>query len=61
VAKEESELYFYPADKNKILQFVQQQSSSNPDSQDLVYLLDKIEDREYQNVSDVTKAIGLVE
>ena len=40
---------------------MQQQSSANPDSQDLVYLLDKIEDREYQNVSDVTKAIGLVE
>jgi hypothetical protein len=51
----------FPADKNRILQFVQEQSNTNPDCQKMVPLLDKIEDRQYQNVSDVTKAVGLVE
>jgi hypothetical protein len=52
----------FPADKRRIQLFVQQQQShSNPDYQKIVSLLDKIEDRQYQNVSDVTKAAGLVE
>jgi Protein of unknown function (DUF2795) len=51
----------FPADKRKIQLFVQQQSNNNPDYQKIVSLLDKIEDRQYQNVSDVTKAAGIVE
>jgi hypothetical protein len=51
----------FPADKRKIQLFVQQQSDNNPDYQKIVSLLDKIEDRQYQNVSDVTKAAGIVE
>jgi hypothetical protein len=51
----------FPADKNRILQFVKEQSNTNPDCQKMVPLLDKIESRQYQNVSDVTKAAGLVE
>jgi hypothetical protein len=51
----------FPVDKNRILQFVQEQSSTNPDSQEMMPLLDKIEDRQYQNVSDITNAAGLAE
>jgi hypothetical protein len=51
----------FPADKNKIVQFVQQQSATNPDCQKIVPLVQRIENRQYQNVSDVTKTAGLVE
>jgi hypothetical protein len=54
----------FPADKTRIQLFVQQQqqrSDNNSDYQRIVSLLDKIEDRQYQNVSDVTKAAGVVE
>jgi hypothetical protein len=51
----------FPADKKRILVFIQQQSDNNPDYQKIVSLLDKIEDRQYQNASDVTKAAGIVE
>ncbi len=50
----------FPADKNRIVQFVKEQSNSNPDCKKMAPLLDKIEDRQYQNVSDITKAVGLV-
>ena len=46
----------FPANKDKIIQFVQQ----NPNEGDLMSVLQRIEDREYRNVSDVTKAAGLV-
>jgi len=46
----------FPTTKDKILKFVQKQS----DNEDLISRLGKIEDKEYQNVSDVTKAAGLV-
>jgi hypothetical protein len=51
----------FPVDKNRILQFVQEQSNTNPGSQEMMPLLDKIEDRQYQNVSDITNAAGLAE
>jgi hypothetical protein len=51
----------FPSDKNKIVQFVQQQSNTNPDCQKIVPLLQRIEDRQYHNVSDVAKTAGLVE
>src|SRR5919197_5620054 len=44
----------FPANKDKIIQFVQQKNSDN----ELLSKLKKIEDRQYQNVSDVTKAAG---
>lgn len=47
----------FPTSKNKIIKFVQKQS---PNDDDLLSRLGKIEDKEYQNVSDVTKAAGLV-
>ena len=46
----------FPASKDKIVQFVQQK---NPDDSILLSLR-KIEDRQYQNVSDVAKTAGLV-
>jgi Protein of unknown function (DUF2795) len=49
----------FPANKDKIIQFVQQQQQ-NPNKGDLMSVLQRIEDREYRNVSDVTKAAGLV-
>jgi hypothetical protein len=52
----------FRADKRRIQLFVQQQRSDNTsDYQRIMSLLDKIEDRQYQNVSDVSKAAGLVE
>jgi hypothetical protein len=51
----------FPADKNKILQVLQQQSNTNPDCRKIIPLLEKIDNRQYQNVSDVTKTAGLVE
>ena len=51
----------FPADKRRIQLFVQQQPGNNSDYQKVMTLLDKLEDRQYQNVSDVTKAAGIVE
>jgi len=46
----------FPASKDAIIQFVQ---NKNPNS-DILSSLRLIDDKEYQNVSDVTKAAGLV-
>jgi Protein of unknown function (DUF2795) len=47
----------FPASKDKIIQFVQQK---NPAEGVLLSSLKKIEERQYQNVSDVAKSAGLV-
>src|SRR5918912_345836 len=46
----------FPANKAKIIQFVQQRSSDG----DILSSLQGIEDKQYQNVSEVAKAAGLV-
>jgi hypothetical protein len=46
----------FPASKDKIIQFVQNKEPSS----DILSSLQLIEDKQYQNVSDVTKAAGLV-
>jgi hypothetical protein len=46
----------FPANKDKIVQFLQQK---NPDDS-VLSSIRKIDDRQYQNVSDVAKAAGLV-
>jgi hypothetical protein len=51
----------FPTDKKRILLFLQERSNTNPEYQRMVSLLDKMEDRQYQNVYDVTKAAGVVE
>ena len=53
----------FPADKNKILQYVQQRQSASADNhenKDILSKLQNMEDKQYQNVSEVTKAAGLV-
>ncbi len=51
----------FPADKKRILLFLQERSNTNTDYQKMVSLLDKMEDRQYENVADVTNAAGLVQ
>jgi hypothetical protein len=51
----------FPAEKNKIIQHLQQQSEDNPDCKKMVPILEKIEDKQYANAADVTKAAGLVQ
>ena len=46
----------FPANKDKIIQFVE---ARNPEP-GILSSLQKIEDRQYQNVSEVAKAAGLV-
>ena len=46
----------FRANKDRIIQFVQERSSVD----ELLSKLKKIEDRQYQNVSDVSKAAGMV-
>jgi Protein of unknown function (DUF2795) len=50
----------FPADKNKIIQYVKQQSNVQNKEEILAALQQKLEEREYKNVSDVTTASGLV-
>ena len=52
----------FPADKNKIIQHLQkQQSEYDLDCQKMVSILEKVEDKQYANAADVTKAAGLVQ
>jgi Protein of unknown function (DUF2795) len=50
----------FPADKQKIIQHVQQRSGDNTESQNVLSTLHKIEDKQYNNVAEVTKAAGVV-
>jgi Protein of unknown function (DUF2795) len=49
----------FPADKQKIIQHVQQRSLDNS-GQDILSKLQNIEDKQYQNVAEVSKAAGMV-
>ena len=53
----------FPASKNKIIQHVQQQSQkqNNVDYSKVVPTLEKIQDKQYSNVAEVTQAAGLVQ
>jgi hypothetical protein len=51
----------FPADKKRILLFLQERSNTNPDYQKMMSLLNSVEDRHYENVSDVTNTAGLVQ
>jgi uncharacterized protein DUF2795 len=46
----------FPATKDNIIEFLKQKNTSD----DILSSIRKIENRQYQNVSDVTKAAGLV-
>ncbi len=47
----------FPADKKQIIDYVERAS---PQSEEIVSHIRKIEDKYYANVSDVTRAAGLV-
>ena len=47
----------YPADKNKILNFVKSIGSTD---ENMMELLEKIEDKQYSNSAEVVNATGLV-
>jgi len=57
----------FPADRNKIIQFVQIQQPpmniSKEKKEDILYMLQKNieEGKQYQNVSEVTRAAGIVQ
>ena len=52
----------FPANKNRIIQYLQLQQSTNPESREVLSVLQQIEEeKQYKNVADVTKAAGLVE
>ena len=57
----------FPTDKNKIIQFVQLHEQpiniSKEKKEDILYILQKNieEEKQYQNVSEVTRAAGLVQ
>jgi Protein of unknown function (DUF2795) len=50
----------FPADKQKIIQHVQQRSGNDNSGQDILSKLQNIEDKQYQNVAEVSKAAGMV-
>ena len=47
----------FPADKKQIVDCVER---ARPQSEEIVSDIQKIEDKHYESVSDVTKAVGLV-
>ena len=47
----------FPADKNQIIDCVER---ARPQSEEILSDIQKIEDKRYESVSDVTKAAGLV-
>jgi hypothetical protein len=51
----------FPADKHKIIKYIQQKQSTMPESNEILSVLQQIEERDYVNVADVTEAAGLVE
>jgi hypothetical protein len=51
----------FPADKSKIVKFVQQKKTNDPKSNQILPVLDKIEEKQYQNVADVTISAKLVQ
>jgi hypothetical protein len=51
----------FPAYKSKIVEFIQKKKASNPNSNQILSILDKIEERQYQNVADVSLSAKLVQ
>ena len=50
----------FPAEKSKIIEFVRQRSSDDQNKGEILSALEKLEERSYKNVSDITMAAGLV-
>jgi hypothetical protein len=50
----------FPADKQKIIRHIQQSSGKDDNSQDILAKLQNLENKQYQNVAEVTKVAGMV-
>ena len=50
----------FPADKSKILSYVEQNASTGSQREEIISALKKIEEKSYKNVSEITTAAGLV-
>jgi hypothetical protein len=50
----------FPIAKHKIVEHIKQQHSDSVEKERILEKLEKIENREYKNVSDLTMAAGLV-
>ncbi len=50
----------FPAEKNKIIEFVKQRSTNNQNKDEILSALNKLEERSYKTVSEVTTDAGLV-
>ena len=51
----------FPTDKEKIINFLLQQQTKDPQSREILSILQQIEEKEYNNIADITKATGLVQ
>jgi Protein of unknown function (DUF2795) len=51
----------FPAYKGKIIEFIQQKKTNDPESNQILPILDKIEERQYQNVADISLSTKLVQ
>src|ERR671931_445368 len=52
----------FPADKEKIINFILQQQTKDPQSREILSILQQIEEKkQYNNIADITKAVGLVQ
>jgi hypothetical protein len=51
----------FSAYKNRIIEFIQQKKNSDPNSNQILPLLDKIEERQYQYVADISLSAKLVQ
>ena len=50
----------FPTDKQKIIQQIRVRSRNDDNSQDILAKLQNIENKQYRNVAEVTKAAGMV-
>ncbi len=50
----------FPAEKRGIIEFIKQRSANEQNRDEILSALDKLEERSYKNVSDVTMSAGLV-
>ncbi len=50
----------FPTEKGKIIEFIKQRSDNNQNIDKILSALDKLEEKSYRNVSEVTTSAGLV-
>jgi DNA-binding PadR family transcriptional regulator len=51
----------FPAYKSKIIEFIQQRKNGDPNSNQILPVLDKIEERQYRSVADISLSAKLVQ